>query len=56
VSGSPDGAEAEVGGGGVGVSFSGADYQAESRILELEAEHNNRKIQIEAIRRNMGLK
>jgi hypothetical protein len=40
----------------VGVSFSGADYQAESRILELEAEHNNRKIQIEAIRRNMGLK
>jgi hypothetical protein len=55
MSGSPDGAAADAG-GGVGVSFSGADYQAESRILELEAEHNNRKIQIEAIRRNMGLK
>jgi hypothetical protein len=34
----------------------GAEYQTESRIMELEAQHNNRKLQIEAIRRTMGMK
>ena len=34
----------------------GADFQAESKIMELEAQHNNRRIQIEAIKRTMGMK
>lgn len=37
-------------------AFGGADEQAETRILELEAQHKNRKAQIEAIRKTMGLK
>lgn len=34
----------------------GAEYAHESRIMELEAQHNNRKIQIEAMKKNLGLK
>ena len=34
----------------------GAGYEQESRIMELEAQHNNRKVQIEAIKKTMGLK
>lgn len=49
------GAYATAAAGAAGMSM-GADYQTESRIMELEAQHNNRKVQIEAIRRTMGLK
>ncbi len=34
----------------------GAEYAHESRIMELEAQHTNRKIQIEAMKKNLGLK
>ena len=34
----------------------GTEFQHESRLLELEARHNNSKAQIDAIRRNLGLK
>lgn len=34
----------------------GADYAKESRIMELEAQHNNRKIQMEVIRKTLGMK
>lgn len=34
----------------------GEEYAKESRIMELEAQHNNRKLQIEAMKKSMGLK
>lgn len=34
----------------------GADYAKESRIMELESQHNNRKIQMEVIRKTLGMK
>lgn len=34
----------------------GAEYAQESRIMELEAQHHNRKLQIEAMKKNLGLK
>jgi len=34
----------------------GEEYAKESRIMELEAQHNSRKMQIEAMKKSMGLK
>ena len=41
--------------GGTGMDM-GADYAKESRIMELEAQHNNRKLQIEVMKKSLGLK
>jgi hypothetical protein len=38
------------------MSFGGEEYKRESRLLELEAQHNSSKAQIDAIRKNLGLK
>lgn len=50
----------QIGYNGGGASASGmnmgADYAKESRIMELEAQHNNRKIQMEVIRKTLGMK
>lgn len=43
------------GGAGTGVVL-GQEYGQESRIMELEAQHHIRKIQIEAMKKSLGLK
>lgn len=47
---------AGAGSGGAGGMHMGEEYAKESRIMELEAQHNNRKLQIEAMKKSMGLK